>query len=321
MTVAPTNKTALKIAFQMDPIGPINIDADSSFRLAEEAQARGHTLFYYTPEHLSFREGRVMARGWPLEVRRVKGDHFRLGERQDVDLADYDVVWLRQDPPFDMFYITTTHLLERIHPRTLVVNDPFWVRNYPEKLLVLDFPDLTPPTTIARDLDTIRAFKDAHGDIILKPLYGNGGAGVFRLTESDRNLSSLHELFTSFSREPLIAQKFLPDVSNGDKRVILVDGEAVGAINRVPAEGETRSNMHVGGRPEKIGLSERDLEICQAIGPLLREKGQVFVGIDVIGDYLTEINVTSPTGIQELERFDGINVAAMIWDAIEARLG
>ncbi|UYV39585.1 glutathione synthase [Rhodobacteraceae bacterium D3-12] len=309
----------MKIAFQMDPIGPIDINADSSFRLAEEAQARGHELFYYTPEQLSFREGRVMARGWPLEVRRVKGDHYSLGELQDVDLSEFDVVWLRQDPPFDMFYITTTHLLDRVHPDTLVVNDPFWVRNYPEKLLVLDFPDLTPPTTIARDLDTIRAFKAEHGDIILKPLYGNGGAGVFRLTEADRNLSSLHELFTGFSREPLIAQKFLPDVSNGDKRVILVNGEPVGAINRVPAAGETRSNMHVGGRPEKIGLSERDMEICAAIGPLLREKGQVFVGIDVIGDYLTEINVTSPTGIQELERFDDVNIAEKIWTVIEAK--
>ncbi|KAA0909871.1 glutathione synthase [Aquicoccus porphyridii] len=309
----------MKIAIQMDPIGPIDIDADSTFRIAEEAQARGHELFYYTPDHLSYQGGRVTAKGWPLEVQRVRGDHFRLGERQVVDLADFDVIWLRQDPPFDMFYITTTHLLQRLTPKTLVVNDPFWVRNYPEKLLVLDFPDLTPPTTIARDLDTIRSFKDKHGDIILKPLYGNGGAGVFRLTESDRNLSSLHEMFTGFSREPLIAQKFLPDVSNGDKRVILVDGEPIGAINRVPAEGETRSNMHVGGRPEKIELSPRDREICDRIGPLLREKGQIFVGIDVIGDYLTEINVTSPTGIQELERFDGINVAGRIWEAIEAR--
>ncbi|PIE13461.1 MAG: glutathione synthase [Rhodobacterales bacterium] len=309
----------MKVAFQMDPIGPIDITADSTFRLAEEAQARGHELFYYTPEHLSFQGGRIMARGWPLTVRRIQGDHFELGAEQEVDLSTFDVVWLRQDPPFDMFYITTTHLLDRIHPDTLVVNDPFWVRNYPEKLLVLDFPDLTPPTTIARDLDTIRAFKEEHGDVILKPLYGNGGAGVFRLTHGDKNLSSLHELFTGFSREPLIVQKFLPDVSNGDKRVILVDGEPVGAINRVPAKGETRSNMHVGGRPEKIGLSERDLEICAAIGPLLREKGQVFVGIDVIGDYLTEINVTSPTGIQELERFDGVNIAEKIWTAIEAR--
>ncbi|MDX5401392.1 MAG: glutathione synthase [Rhodobacterales bacterium] len=309
----------MKIAFQMDPIGPININADSTFRLMEEAQNRGHELFYYTPDRLAYQEGRITARGWPVSVQRVQGDHFHLGEETEVDLADYDVVWLRQDPPFDMFYITTTHLLDRIHPRTLVVNDPFWVRNSPEKLLVLNFPDLTPPTTIARDLATIRAFKDRHGDVILKPLYGNGGAGVFRLVQDDRNLSSLHELFTGFSREPLIVQKYLPAVTKGDKRVILVDGEAVGAINRVPAAGETRSNMHVGGRPEKVGLTERDLEICARIGPVLREKGQVFVGIDVIGDWLTEINVTSPTGIQELERFDGVNIAARIWERIEAR--
>lgn len=309
----------LKVAIQMDPIGSINIDGDSTFRIAEEAQKRGHRLFYYTPDRLSFREGRVMARGWPLEVRRVKGDHFTLGAEQDIDLAEWDVVWLRQDPPFDMGYITTTHLLELIHPRTLVVNDPFWVRNYPEKLLVLRFPELTPPTTIARDLTTIRAFKEQHGDIILKPLYGNGGAGIFRLDPNDRNLASLHELFTGLSREPMIVQKFLPAVAKGDKRVILVNGEPVGAINRVPAEGETRSNMHVGGRPEKIALTERDREICAKIGPLLREKGQIFVGIDVIGDWLTEINVTSPTGIQELERFDGTNSAARIWETIEAK--
>ncbi|HEY9019386.1 MAG: glutathione synthase [Paracoccaceae bacterium] len=309
----------MKIAFQMDPIGPININADSTFRLMEEAQTRGHELFYYTPDRLSYQEGRITARGWPVTVQRVAGDHYTLGAETEVDLAEYDVVWLRQDPPFDMFYITTTHLLDRIHPKTLVVNDPFWVRNSPEKLLVLNFPDLTPPTTIARDLATIRAFKDKHGDVILKPLYGNGGAGVFRLTTDDRNLSSLHELFTGFSREPLIVQKYLPAVTKGDKRVILVDGEAVGAINRVPAAGETRSNMHVGGRPEKIGLTDRDLEICARIGPVLREKGQVFVGIDVIGDWLTEINVTSPTGIQELERFDGVNIAARIWERIEAK--
>ena len=309
----------MKIAFQMDPIGPININADSTFRLMEEAQNRGHELFYYTPDRLAYQEGRITARGWPVSVQRVQGDHFRLGEETEVDLADYDVVWLRQDPPFDMFYITTTHLLDRIHPRTLVVNDPFWVRNSPEKLLVLNFPDLTPPTTIARDLATIRAFKDRHGDVILKPLYGNGGAGVFRLVQDDRNLSSLHELFTGFSREPLIVQKYLPAVTKGDKRVILVDGEAVGAINRVPAAGETRSNMHVGGRPEPVGLTARDREICARIGPVLREKGQVFVGIDVIGDWLTELNVTSPTGIQELERFDGVNIAARIWERIEAR--
>ncbi|MEI4488494.1 glutathione synthase [Frigidibacter sp. MR17.14] len=310
---------SLKVAIQMDPVGAINIDADSTFRIAIEAQARGHRLFYYTPDKLSYREGRVLARGWPIELRRVKGDHYTLGEETEIDLGDWDVVLLRQDPPFDMAYITTTHLLDRIHPKTLVVNDPFWVRNSPEKLLVLNFPDLTPPTLIARDLAAIRAFKAAHGDIILKPLYGNGGAGVFRLDENDRNLSSLHELFTGFSREPLIAQKFVPDVAKGDKRVILVDGEPVGAINRVPQAGETRSNMHVGGRPEKIGLTERDLEICARIGPVLREKGQIFVGIDVIGNWLTEINVTSPTGIQELERFDGTNTAEKIWQAIEAK--
>ncbi len=311
---------ALKIAFQMDPIDGVDINADSSFRLAEEAQKRGHSLFYYTPDKLAFQENRVTARGWPLHVRREVGNHFTLGEMQEIDLSDWDVVWLRQDPPFDMGYITSTHLLDMIHPQTLVVNDPTWVRNYPEKLLVLQFPDLTPPTTIARDLETLKAFKKKHSDIILKPLYGNGGAGVFRLGPDDRNMNSLHELFTSINNEPLIAQKFLPDVSAGDKRVILVDGEPVGAINRVPAKGETRSNMHVGGRAEKVGLTARDLEICAAIGPLLREKGQIFVGIDVIGGYLTEINVTSPTGIQELERFDGTNVAEMIWQAIERRV-
>ncbi|MEN8832673.1 MAG: glutathione synthase [Pacificibacter sp.] len=309
----------MKVAIQMDPIGPIDITADSTFRIMIEAQARGHELFYYTPDKLAFQEGKVTARGWPVTVQMVEGDHYTLGDETEVDLSTYDVVWLRQDPPFDMGYITTTHLLDMIADTTLVVNDPFWVRNYPEKLLVLNFPDLTPPTTIARDLDTIKAFKAKHGDVILKPLYGNGGAGVFRLGPDDKNLSSLHELFTGINREPLIVQKFLPDVSNGDKRVILVDGEPVGAINRVPQKGETRSNMHVGGRPEKIGLSARDLEICAAIGPLLREKGQIFVGIDVIGDYLTEINVTSPTGIQELERFDGTNTAEKLWEAIEAK--
>ncbi|SEP74118.1 glutathione synthase [Loktanella sp. DSM 29012] len=310
---------SLKIAFQMDPIGPIDITADSTFRIAEEAQARGHQLFYYTPDRIAFDTGRVTARGWPLTVRREKGNHFSLGDETTVDLADFDVVWLRQDPPFDMGYITTTHLLDMIHPDTLVVNDPFWVRNYPEKLLVLEFQDLTPPTMIARDLDTLKAFRATHGDVILKPLYGNGGAGVFKLGQSDGNLASLHELFSGINREPLIMQKFLPAVTKGDKRVILVDGEPVGAINRVPAAGETRSNMHVGGRPEKVELTDRDREICARIGPLLREKGQIFVGIDVIGDWLTEINVTSPTGIQELERFDGTNVAAKIWEAIEAR--
>jgi glutathione synthase len=309
----------LETAIQMDPIEAVDINADSSFRIAEEAQARGHSVFYYTPDMLSFQDGKVMATGWPLQVRREPGNFFTKGVRRQVDLAEFDVVWLRQDPPFDMGYITTTHILEMLQPGTLVVNDPVWVRNYPEKLLVLQFPDLTPPTTIARDLETLQAFKATHGDIILKPLYGNGGAGVFRLDPSDRNLASLHELFAGINREPLIAQKFLHDVAGGDKRIILIDGEPVGAINRVPAKGETRSNMHVGGRPEKSDLTERELEICARIGPLLRKKGQVFVGIDVIGDYLTEINLTSPTGIQELERFDGINVAEKIWQAIEQR--
>ena len=292
----------LKVALQMDPIGAVNIAADSTFRIALEAQARGHSLFYYTPDRLAFQEGRITARGWPLTVQAVQGDHFALGPEEERDLSTLDVVWLRQDPPFDMAYITTTHLLEMIHPRTLVVNDPASVRNAPEKLLVLGFPDLTPPTAV-----------------VLKPLYGNGGAGVFKLAAGDGNLASLVELFASFSREPLIVQKYLPAVRAGDKRVILVDGEPVGAINRVPAEGETRSNMHVGGRPEPVALTPRDREICARIGPTLRERGLLFVGIDVIGDWLTEINVTSPTGIQELERFDGVNAARLIWEAIERR--
>ena len=312
---------SLRVAVQMDPIASINIAADSTFRIMEEAQARGHTLFYYTPDRLAFDEGRVTARGWPVEVRRVQGDHYTLGAETEADLGDMDVVWLRQDPPFDMGYITTTHVLDMLAGRTLVANDPFWVRNYPEKLLVLRFPELTPPTAVARDLATLKAFKARHGDIILKPLYGNGGAGVFRLDPNDRNFTALWELFTGINREPLIAQKFLPDVSQGDKRIILVDGEPVGAINRMPAEGETRSNMHAGGTPVPTALTDREREICAAIGPLLREKGQIFVGIDVIGGWLTEINVTSPTGLQELERFDGINATAKIWEAIERRLG
>ena len=310
---------SLKVAIQMDPIELVDIDADSTFRIAEEAQTRGHDLFYYNPSKLILDNGVVNAKGCKLKVMREQGNHFELGREQLVNLNDFDVVWLRQDPPFDMGYITYTHILDRLGPDTLVVNDPFWVRNYPEKLLVLDFPDLTPPTVIARDINVLKAFKNKHQDIIIKPLYGNGGAGVFRLGPDDKNISSLHELFSGINNEPLIAQKFLPDVSKGDKRVILVDGTPVGAINRVPAQGETRSNMHVGGRPEKIELSERDLEICAKIGPLLKEKGQIFVGIDVIGHWLTEINVTSPTGIQELERFNNENIAGLIWDSIETK--
>ena len=310
----------MRVAFQMDPIDAVDINADSTFRLAEEAQTRGHSLWVYTPDDLFYREGSVYAQARPVTLQRVPGDHVAFGVAEVLDLADVDCIWLRQDPPFDMGYITTTHLMDRLKGQTLVVNDPFWVRNCPEKLLVLDFPDLTPPTMIARDLEHLKAFKADHGDVILKPLYGNGGAGVFRLTPEDRNLNSLLELFVGINREPLIMQKFLPDVSAGDKRVILVDGEPVGGINRVPAAGETRSNMHVGGRPEPTALTERELEICAIIGPRLKEMGQIFVGIDVIGGWLTEINVTSPTGIQELERFDEVNIAAKIWNAIEARL-
>ena len=310
---------ALKVAIQMDPIGSVDINADSTFRLALEAATRGHELFYYHVEDLVWHQGQVRATGHDLTVRAVQGDHFTLGDRRSVNLADWDVVLLRQDPPFDMSYITNTHLLEMIHPKTLVVNDPFWVRNCPEKILVLEFLDLMPPTMVARSLDAIREFRAEHGDIILKPLYGNGGAGVFRLPEGDSNLASLHEMFSGINREPLMVQKFLPDVSAGDKRVILIDGEVVGAINRVPQPGETRSNMHVGGRPEKTGLTDREHEICARLKPVLKDRGLIFTGIDVIGGNLTEINVTSPTGIQELERFDGVNAAELIWEAIERR--
>ena len=309
----------LNIALQMDPIEDVSITGDSSFRIAIEAQERGHRLFQYTADRLIYDQGGVFAHGRSVTLRREQGNHVAFGEWQRVALTDFDVVWLRQDPPFDMAYITSTHLLDRVHPATLVVNDPFWVRNCPEKLMVLDFPDLTPPTMVARDPAAFRRFRERHGEIIVKPLYGNGGAGVFHLRPGDPNLSSLLETFAGINREPLIAQKYLPAVVKGDKRIILVDGEAVGAINRVPQDGETRSNMHVGGRAEKVGLTEREREICARLAPVLREKGLIFTGIDVIDGWLTEINVTSPTGLQELERFDGIDAAALIWDAIERR--
>jgi glutathione synthase len=309
-----------KISFQMDPIQGVDITGDSTFQLALEAQNRGHDIYYHTPDMLTFENSRVTATGQKMFLRNEVGNHVDLGEPQRLDLHKFDLVWLRQDPPFDMGYITTTHLLDFLKPDTLVVNNPFWVRNFPEKLLILQFPEIIPPTTIARDLDVLKSFRSIHGDVIVKPLYGNGGAGVFRLKTDDQNIASLHELFCKISTEPLIIQKFLPDVRDGDKRVILVNGEAVGAINRIPADGETRSNMHVGGRPEKVGLTKRDQEICSIIGPTLRDKGQIFVGIDIIGNYLTEINVTSPTGLNELKRFDGINAAGLIWDAVEAKL-
>ena len=310
---------SLSVAIQMDPIETIDIDGDSTFALALEAQARGHSLFYYLPKNLAMRDGVVTARGHDLTVRREAGNHATLGPERQVNLADWDVVLLRQDPPFDMGYITTTHMLERIQPDTLVVNNPDHVRNAPEKILVTEFPDLMPETLITANREDIVAFREEHKDIILKPLYGNGGAGVFRLREGDENLNSLYEMFEQFYREPIIAQAYLPEVRQGDKRIILVDGEPAGVINRVPAEGETRSNMHVGGQAVKETMTPRDLEICKSIGPTLKERGLIFVGIDVIGDYLTEINVTSPTGIQEIDRFDGINLAGLIWDAIEAK--
>lgn len=311
---------SLYVALQMDPIEAVAIDADSTFRIGLEAEARGHRLFQYTVDRLSYSEGRVRAKGRPVTLRRESSNHVDFGDWATVDLTEFDVVWLRQDPPFDMGYVTSTHLLDRVRDETLIVNDSFWVRNCPEKLMVLDFPDLTPATLITRNLDDIREFRAKHGDIILKPLYGNGGAGVFHLSPEDPNLSSLLELFSGLNREPVIVQKYLPAVKQGDKRIILVDGEAIGAINRVPASGEARSNMHVGGRPEKTELTEREKEICAAIGPTLCEKGLLFTGIDVIDGWLTEINVTSPTGLQELERFDGINGAAIIWDAIEKKV-
>ncbi len=311
----------MKVAIQMDPIEAIDIEADSTFALALEAQARGHALSYYLPRHLSLKNGQVIARVHSLHVQRKAGDHFRLGPPHLVDLATMDVVLMRQDPPFDMSYITATHILEHIHPQTLVVNDPAQVRNAPEKLFVTHFDGVLPPTLISSDEEQIKAFRAEHGDIILKPLYGNGGAGVFRLRPDDENLNALLEMFTELYREPVIAQAYVPAVRRGDKRIILVDGKPVGALNRVPVEGETRSNMHVGGRPEKSELTAREHEICALIGPELSRRGLIFVGIDVIGEYLTEINVTSPTGLQEIARFDGTNIAGLIWDAIEARRG
>ena len=305
----------------MDPIEDVDINADSTFRLAEEAQNRGHDLYVYTPNDLTFNRGKIIAKVRSISLKRKIGDHVNFGAVELLALSEFDVIWLRQDPPFDMGYITNTHLLDLIGQKTLIFNNPFWVRNLPEKLLVLEFPDLIPETVISRDLEEIKRFKNEFKDIIIKPLYGNGGAGIFRLREDDKNLTSLHELLSNMSSEPLIAQAFLPDVKKGDKRIILVDGEPVGAINRVPKAGETRSNMHVGGKAEPAKLSQRDREICRSIGPVLKNKGQIFVGIDVIGDYLTEINVTSPTGIQELERFDKVNIAEMIWHAVEKKVG
>jgi glutathione synthase len=310
----------LKVAVQMDHVASINPRGDSTFAMMLEAQARGHELLHYTPDTLALRGDVVSALVQPISVTDApRGEHFTLGETSRVDLSSQDVILMRQDPPFDMNYITLTHLLERLHPRTLVVNPPAAVRNAPEKILVTDFPELMPPTLVTRDRQMIYDFRKEHGNIIVKPLYGNGGAGVFFLQEGDHNLASLLELFEQNYREPFMIQKYLPDVRKGDKRIIIIDGEPVAGLNRIPAEGEARSNMHVGGRPEFIELTPRDREICATIAPALKERGMIFVGIDVIGDYLTEINVTSPTGIREIKRFGGPDIAVMIWDAIEKR--
>ncbi len=314
----------LRVAVQMDPIETVSIDGDSSFALMLEAQRRGHALWHYDVRGLSLGIGprgpRLAAVAHPVRVQRVRADHYRFGDSLALDLATMDVVLMRQDPPFDMAYITATHLLEHIQPRTLVVNDPAAVRNAPEKLLVTHFAELMPPTLVAWDVAAIRAFRAEHRDIVVKPLFGNGGAGVFLIREDDPNLGALLEMHFARSREPLMIQRYEPAVRRGDKRIILVDGVAMGAINRVPAAGEARSNMHVGGRPEHSDLSARDIEICERIGPTLREQGLLFAGIDVIGDWLTEINVTSPTGLQEVARFSGVDLSAAIWDAIEAKL-
>ncbi len=311
---------SLQVAIQMDPIDEIDINGDSTFVIALEGQARGHKLFYYLPNQISLSNGEVVATVRALSVRREPGNHFTLGNPERINLTTMDVVHMRQDPPFDMAYITATHLLEHIHPKTLVVNDPVQVRNAPEKLFVTHFDGLLPPTLITSDSAEIFAFRSEYKDIIIKPLYGNGGAGVFHITPDDENINTVLELFTELYREPIIIQQYLPAVRQGDKRIILVDGEAVGAINRIPAKGEARSNMHVGGKATKTKLTKREEEICAQIGPALKERGLIFVGIDVIGDYLTEINVTSPTGIQEIDRFNGSNISASIWDAIEARI-
>jgi glutathione synthase len=309
----------LNVAVQMDPIERINIRGDSTFALLLEAQARAHPLFYYTPDRMALRDGKVSATVRPLVVRDVVGDHVTLGEPRHVDLATFDVVLLRQDPPFDLAYISSTHMLDRIHPKTLVVNDPSHVRNAPEKIFVTEFPDLMPPTLLTRDLDAIKAFRAEQGDIVMKPLYGKGGEAVFRLEAEDLNFGSLYDLFATMFREPWVVQKFLPAVKDGDKRIILVDGEFAGAVNRVPAPDDLRSNMVRGGVPKATDLTAREREICARLGPALRQRGLIFVGIDVIDGFLTEINVTSPTGIRAVKNLGGPDIAALVWDAIEAK--
>ena len=308
---------SLKIAVQMDPIARINIKGDSTFALLLEAQKRGHALSYYTPDRLALLDGKVSAVVERLTVKDAAGDHFGLSEPRRVELTAFDVVLLRQDPPFDLAYVTTTHLLERIQPKTLVINDPASVRNAPEKVFVTEFPDLMPPTLISRDLDEIKAFRKAHGDIVMKPLYGHGGGAVFRITPGDLNFGSLYDMFANTFREQWVTQKFLPEIKHGDKRIILVDGEYVGAVNRIPASDDLRSNMVRGGAPTATEPTKREAEICKRLGPALRERGLLFVGIDVIDGFLTEINVTSPTGIRAIKNLGGADIAALIWDKIE----
>jgi glutathione synthase len=311
----------LNVAVQMDPIARINIRGDSTFALLLEAQKRGHGLSYYTPDKLSLKGEEVVAPVQILSVRDESGNHFTLGEPRRENLAQFDVILLRQDPPFDLAYITSTHLLERLHPKTLVVNDPASVRNAPEKIFVMDFPQLMPPTLISRDLDEINAFRDEHGAVVMKPLHGHGGAAVFRVMPQDMNFGSLYDMFSVTFREPWVIQRFLPEVKHGDKRIILVDGEFAGAVNRVPATDDLRSNMVRGGAAKATELSDREREICATLAPALRERGLLFVGIDVIDGNLTEINVTSPTGIRAIARLGGPDVAAKIWDVIEQKRG
>ena len=311
----------LNVAVQMDPIARINIRGDSTFALLLEAQKRGHTISYYTPDKLSLRGEDVVAPVQLLSVRDQDGDHFTLGEARRESLASFDVILLRQDPPFDLAYITSTHFLERIHPKTMVVNNPASVRNAPEKIFVMDFPDLMPPTLISRDLEEINSFRAEHGAVVMKPLHGHGGAAVFRILPQDMNFGSLYDMFSVTFREPWVIQRFLPEVKHGDKRIILVDGEFAGAVNRVPAPDDLRSNMVRGGAAKATDLTDREREICARLGPALRERGLLFVGIDVIDGNLTEINVTSPTGIRAIARLGGPDVAAKIWDAIEAKRG
>ena len=308
----------LRVAIQMDPIEGVNSQTDTTFLMALNARERGHSLWVYQPERLALEDGRLTARARALDVRPVVGEHYSLGPPEVLDLATVDVVLMRQDPPFDLAYITATHLLEHVHPKTLVVNNPAEVRNAPEKLFVTHFPGVQPPTLVSRDLEAILDFRQRYPDMILKPLYGGGGSGVARLKPDDSNLEALLELHFALNREPVICQAFLPEVSAGDKRILLVDGEPAGVINRVPATGQVRSNLRVGGRAEAVDLTARDRELCAIIGPELRRRGLLFVGIDVIGSYLTEINVTSPTGAQQLKRFTGVDATALMWDRIEA---